>query len=575
MGSVSILPSDDSINFWSPFQFNFNQDPMQLEYVYDREWDFTGTCGIYCNNEGELLAYSNGMFIVDSTHQWMQGGEQIAYNKFWKNKTSKINNDKTWYLGMPFEQGNIFVPQGDNYEKVLNFTVKYNFKESTVDTLLYAIIDFNRNNNKGEVISKDVVLLSAKIKDNGLTATRHANGRDWWLLVESNDNASYYIFLIDSSGVTLHSTFSGIRKMKDQAYEGTNHFSLDGCKYVSIRGLYWDLTSQITILDFDRATGLLSNPRYSSIPVYEAGLGSSAIFSNDGRYLYANNDYEVYRWDTEDVDFPFNRELLAKYDGFISYDSGDLTDSIKTLFGYWQYGPDGKLYNVSCFGRAQHMHRMESPDEDNPQFEQHIIKTPNNPWTIPHFPNFRLGPLDGSPADTLGLDNHPIAKFRYEQDTTNHLNVRFTDLSYFRPETWHWDFDDGTTFEGKKPYWHEFPKNSTYNVCLTVSNENSEHTMCRQVTIGSTSTLNLPPSTLNYVSVFPNPTEGEVLLTLSDYIPEEGMVYVYDMMGRLVYKQRVYYGWNSIDISSLPTGQYLYEVKDKNHKIFHGSIIKI
>ncbi len=67
--------------------------------------------------------------------------------------------------------------------------------------------------------------------------------------------------------------------------------------------------------------------------------------------------------------------------------------------------------------------------------------------------NYRLSSLYRSLCDTLGLDNHPIAKYRYEPDTINHLMIRFTDLSYFRPETWSWDFGDGSPQENTRhPY---------------------------------------------------------------------------------------------------------------------------
>jgi hypothetical protein len=266
-------------------------------------------------------------------------------------------------------------------------------------------------------------------------------------------------------------------------------------------------------------------------------------------------------------------QLVAKSDLYPSvYSSGN---AFVNHFVFMNLAPDGKIYGPG--GNTTHMHRIEYPDEkwQESTVSQHAIETVYNGNTIPNFPNFRLGPLDGSPADTLGLDNHPIAKFRYEQDTTNHLNVRFTDLSYFRPETWHWDFGDGTTFTGKKPYWHEFPSNGTYNVCLTVSNENNSNTMCRTVTIGTNSTHQHEPVTNDYISVFPNPTEGEVLLTISEYIPEYGVIYIYDMMGREVFSSRIFYGWNSISLNHFINGQYIYKVFDKNHKISQGSIIKI
>jgi len=99
---------------------------------------------------------------------------------------------------------------------------------------------------------------------------------------------------------------------------------------------------------------------------------------------------------------------------------------------------------------------MDFPNEkgDNCRFKQHHIRIPSVSRSIPNFPNYRLGPLDGSPCDTLGLDNHPIAKYRYESaDTIDFRHIRFTDLSYFRPTRWVWDFGDGTgQIEAQSPY---------------------------------------------------------------------------------------------------------------------------
>ena len=97
-------------------------------------------------------------------------------------------------------------------------------------------------------------------------------------------------------------------------------------------------------------------------------------------------------------------------------------------------------------------------------------------FAIRDFPNYRLGPLDGSPCDTLGLDNFPVAKWRYEiDDSTDLQGIRFTDLSYFNPEVWHWDFDDGWTSSETRPV-HRYDAPGRYHVCLTVSNENASDT---------------------------------------------------------------------------------------------------
>ncbi len=84
-------------------------------------------------------------------------------------------------------------------------------------------------------------------------------------------------------------------------------------------------------------------------------------------------------------------------------------------------------------------------------------------------PNYRLGSLDGSRCDTLGINNLPVAHFRVD-DTLGVLNRYFYDLSHHDPAHGHWDFDDGTISEDTSAL-HTFPGPGLYHVCLTVSNE--------------------------------------------------------------------------------------------------------
>ena len=218
---------------------------------------------------------------------------------------------------------------------------------------------------------------------------------------------------------------------------------------------------------------------------------------------------------------------------------------------------------------------MNFPDEGGiaSHFQQHALKISNNAWTIPNFPNYRLGPLDGSPCDTLGLDNYPLAKFRYEPDSFDNMRLRFTDLSYFRPESWTWNFGDGSPQEHARNPYHNFSLDGVYHVCLTVSNENSSNTACRDITIGpfgsSVTTLNTA-----VVSTFPNPVEDYLLVTLGEYVPAHGEISFFDISGHAALTQRLYYGQNSIDMQSLPSGIYLWHFTDKGVQIREGKVVK-
>jgi hypothetical protein len=52
--------------------------------------------------------------------------------------------------------------------------------------LYYSIVDLKLNNSQGQVIQKNVLLDTSAIFD-GLTAVRHGNGRDWWLVYRKWD----------------------------------------------------------------------------------------------------------------------------------------------------------------------------------------------------------------------------------------------------------------------------------------------------------------------------------------------------------------------------------------------------
>ncbi|MBK8192316.1 MAG: PKD domain-containing protein [Lewinellaceae bacterium] len=101
-----------------------------------------------------------------------------------------------------------------------------------------------------------------------------------------------------------------------------------------------------------------------------------------------------------------------------------------------------------------------------------------------HFAHYRLGPVDGSSCDSLGIDNIPWAWWRYKQDTALYGTIYFTDLSAYEPTEWHWDFGDGAFSSDTSPV-HGYAAPGTYTVCLTVSNAFGADTLCRTIHIAT------------------------------------------------------------------------------------------
>jgi PKD repeat protein len=176
---------------------------------------------------------------------------------------------------------------------------------------------------------------------------------------------------------------------------------------------------------------------------------------------------------------------------------------------------------------------------------------------MPNLPNFRLGPIDGSPCDTLGLDNHPLANFRWEQeDSTELLRITFTDLSAYEPETWQWTFGDGAESQDTSPV-HTYAQPNVYEVCLVVRNQNSADTICRTVNVGVSSTNDDQAAPFEVVA-WPNPFSDRLMLRLQglDYL--RGQVDLFDFGGHLV-STRMWHG-RQLDwyLGHLVPGVYFY-----------------
>ncbi|HRG21974.1 MAG TPA: PKD domain-containing protein [Saprospiraceae bacterium] len=553
--------------------FNFNHDPVLIQDIDSIKLTFNYTCTGISSREGTHRYVSNGMHILGEDFKPIVNGDTINYNgKYFELWVSNYGDGSIRFEGLNKSQGMIMLPW-PGFDSVFFATFNRIYIDGTFNTdytkgLLTGAIDTKRN----YVVYKDSLVTTDSLSDNSLQACRHANGRDWWLITFSHNHDFAYVFLLDPSGCKLKHKIS--TPMNYFFGAGQGRFSPNGDRYVLYEtSAVWSMivnSGHLCIFDFDRCSGMISNPIVKRFQAMSTDLGCA--FSYDGRFLYTANVDNLYQYDMNANDILGSEKIVAFSDKYKSVYNPPY--SIVNDFGYMALAPDGKIYGPG--GNTLHMHRIDYPDEEGmeAQVKQHIVNTVNNANTIPNFPHYRLGPEDGSDCDTLGLNNYAVAKFRYEVDTADYLRVRFTDLSYFRPEAWHWDFGDGSTFEGRKPYWHTFPKSGTYEVCLTVSNENGSDTLCRTLILGTSTTGDVQAKE-NLVDIFPNPSDGRFLLTIRDYVPEQGVLRIYDALGREVHHQRVYYGWNDVEAGHLAVGTYVYKVEDQGKLMGQGKMLVV
>lgn len=507
---------------------------------------------------GNLQFYCNGVGLNNYLHQLMDNGDGMSG---FPGSTGEEG-------GYAMTQGGIAVPwpEASNQYFLLQERGEYfaDHEEHRFKTtaLLYSKVDMTANSGEGKVFEKRTEFLQDTVERGKSKLVRHANGRDWWHLKNKLDDNVFYRTLISPSGATV----VGQQEIGTPVLQGSGQsvFSPDGSKYVIFNTISAEVGMFLDIYDFDRCSGLLSNHMKLHFS-HDGGVGGVAISPNS-RYLYHSSNWYIYQFDLYADDIGASRDTVAIYDLNV--------DWFPTTFFAAQLAPDGRIYVISPNG-VPVMHRIEYPNLSGEEclVKQHSVRLPTlNSFSIPNNPNYRLGPVDGSPCDTLGIDNFPLANFRADQDSSSYLQFFFQDLSSYEPEEWFWTFGDGFTSESVSPT-HIYNGDGAYEVCLTVSNANGSHTACDTLYLGVVDATEQEQIDVA-LQVFPNPFQHTFSLVMNDYFPKHGQFRVFDGLGRAVHQQRIYQGWNTVDGNSWQPGIYFYELRDGQMKLGAGRVVK-
>ncbi len=364
----------------------------------------------------------------------------------------------------------------------------------------------NANGGLGKVLEKNISLLKDTLMVS-VSAVRHANGRDWWIIVGEQFNDDTYCFLLDTFGIhsiPIIRRSSWIGPDQDAVFLS---FSPDGHKMArSGHGT----PAAFRLYNFDRCTGAVFNPIDLAIPDDEAFV-SWVCFSPDSRYLYLTNLVSrLYQYDTWAADINASVQLIGTYDGFIA--DYNLPTTMYTM----TVGPDQRIY-MSCNNSTRYLHTIHHPDEPGLacDFRQHDFQMlAISLFFLPNMPFYRLYNEPGSPCDTLGVQAPLVAQWRSERNTVvGLLAMVFTDISYFQPSSWHWTFGDGDSSLLPSPI-HTFPAPGEYNVCLEVCNDAGLcDTLCRMISVRDTITaLPVEVENIPLVVVWPNPSNARLWL---------------------------------------------------------------
>jgi len=273
-------------------------------------------------------------------------------------------------------------------------------ENSSAGGLRYNIIDMNLAGGLGDVAVKGQYL--GVPMNESLTAIRHENKRDWWIIAHRISTDSFYVYEFTPWGIT------GVLKQKigpvTPIYAGTLKASTNGQK-LCYSGLNWT-----ALFDFDPGTGLITNYVNLQRPSY------SNEFSPNCRLLYLATGVQkqLYQIDVLEDD-PAGTAVLV-----------GTTSSVG--FGNLQRGPDGKIY-CARFISSPYLGVINKPDYQGTQCNYvdngFYLQGKMSKAGLPNFANVQIGECHQFPSEYLYNVNW---QFYGQRITDNSASLGWTTL---------------------------------------------------------------------------------------------------------------------------------------------------
>lgn len=373
---------------------DFRNDTISFHYLSDTIPAFLSTANI-CDKNGNFLFFTNGIYVRDRFGNKMPNGDSLSFNNqeyYAAVTTSGAPNDQSvmilpkpgsstiYYIFHFLPIDTIFTIAGRTYLQPINF--------------FYSIVDMTQNFGLGDVVQKNKKLPIPGVQSaSRMTAVRHGNGRDWWIVRHGFGDNTYIKYLFTEDTI-LGPFIQQIGPSFNQNsivinYDGTSVFNLEGNKMATANWL-----GPTVVLDFDRCNGVFSNPFIINNHFRDTTLLSAIglSFSPNGRFLYVNTIYDLNQYDLE-ATTPNDSVLLYSVD---SSDQFFLHSS--------RLAPNGKIYIATWHGGTGYLHVINNPNQlglaSNFEFQGQQCLTLNT-WNLPNMLNYKLGALINSACDSL------------------------------------------------------------------------------------------------------------------------------------------------------------------------------
>ena len=271
-------------------------------------------CAAVSSKAGNLLFYTDGIFVWDANHNLMPNGSGLLGNPSSTQSAVICPKPGTYNYGLK------------RFDSYYIITIDYQYGPNGVR---YSEVDMNLNGSLGDVLvsNKNTHLFGTTTVE-GANVARHSNGCDYWIIGKEAGNNTFNVYSITSAGVNLTPVISNAGSTTPSAW-GNIKVSPNN-RLVALANSNGVARTQV--FDFDNNTGQLAFK-------FSDNLGGYTLeFSSDNNLLYAArlNNSNIYQYDLTTLN---NAAFQA---------SRTIIGTTGNIFGYkmcaLQMAPNGKIY---------------------------------------------------------------------------------------------------------------------------------------------------------------------------------------------------------------------------------------
>ncbi len=415
---------------------SFNSNPPTV--ITDGQISSLESCASISNNTGNLLFYTNGVMVWDRNNNVMPNGTGLMGH-------------------ISSAQSALILPKPNSNHIYYIFTT--NAHEDSVRCLRYSVVDMTLNNGMGDIVANQKNILVHNNSSEGLSATIHSNGTDYWIISHSYNSSKFYCNLFSETGINTESVISNISASYDVATYLKIKVSSFSDKIAITNGM-----RMIGLFNFNNTTGNISIDKSYNFTTYSQLWLTLAIeFSQDNTKLYVSLT----------KGYTYNREMkLFQFDlSENNFEPQEIISVDDYVLNGIQLASNGKIY-VSC----------SRVIEDNKFLS--VINNPNEKGTNCDFQFNAISLTPGKCKYCL-----PNCVFILQGLTFETNDVCFGDDNTFTInntqgiQSQFWNFGDSQTSTEQNPT-HTYTSAGTYTVTLTVTyTDNTTQTVTKEIEI--------------------------------------------------------------------------------------------